>query len=197
MSRSCGSSKPTATPLNGSVMKRGKTRRKLIEDTIIRQPTVKNLPRTASVAGGRDEKCAMMRQTTVKNLPRAAPAGGGKTKKCNLKENAGATTRETNVKTPSAGRHRGRGSRRKGENQHEMERWHNPQSREEGTRLVENVWERENKIACITKKIRQKHTVLFHGKSSQITLAASRLGAEEGVGRTEKRSEYELSLIHI
>ena len=65
--------------------------------------------------------------------------GGGKTMKGNLKEKTGATRRETNVKTPSASHHRGGGSRRKGENQHEIERWHNPQSREEGTRLVENV----------------------------------------------------------
>ena len=59
-------------------MKPGKTQRKVIEgneDTIIRQPTVKNLPRTTSVAGG------------------------GETKKGELKENAGATTRATNVKT--------------------------------------------------------------------------------------------------
>ena len=59
-------------------MKPGKTRRKVIEgnaDTIIRHPTVKNLPRTASVAGG------------------------GETNKGELKENAGATTRETKVNT--------------------------------------------------------------------------------------------------
>ena len=52
------------------------------------------------MAGGRDKKGAMIRQTTVKTLPRiASVAGGGETKKCKLKENAGATTRETNVKT--------------------------------------------------------------------------------------------------
>ena len=42
----------------------------------------------------------MIRQTIVKNLPRTASvAGGGETKKGELKENAGAMTRETNVKT--------------------------------------------------------------------------------------------------
>ena len=41
----------------------------------------------------------MNRQTTVKNLPRTAGvAGGGETKKGDLKENADAMTRETNVK---------------------------------------------------------------------------------------------------
>ena len=40
-----------------------------------------------------------MRQTTVKNFPRTASvAGGGETKIGELKENAGAMTRETNVK---------------------------------------------------------------------------------------------------
>ena len=104
MSRRCGSSKPTPVPLNGLAIKSGKTRRKVIEgnaDTIIRHPTVKNLPRTASVAGGGEtNKGAMIRQTTVKNLPRTASvAGGGETNKGELKENAGATTRETKVNT--------------------------------------------------------------------------------------------------
>ena len=42
----------------------------------------------------------MIRQTTVKNLRRTASvAGGGETKKGELKENAGAATRETKAKT--------------------------------------------------------------------------------------------------
>ena len=42
----------------------------------------------------------MIRQTTVKNLSRTASvAGKGETKKGELKENTGAMTRETNVKT--------------------------------------------------------------------------------------------------
>ena len=69
-----------------------KTRRKVVEgnaDTTIRQTTLKNLPRTASVARGRDEKDAMIRQTIVKNLPRkGSVAGGGEAKKGELKENA-------------------------------------------------------------------------------------------------------------
>ena len=59
MSRSCGSSKPTPTPPNDLAMKPGKTRKKIIAGnagTIIRQTTVKNLPRTACVAGVRDEE---------------------------------------------------------------------------------------------------------------------------------------------
>ena len=77
MNRRCGSSKPTPAPLNGLAMKPGKTRRNVIEgnaDTIIRQTTRQNLPRTASVARG------------------------GETKKSELKENTGAKTRETKFK---------------------------------------------------------------------------------------------------
>ena len=80
-----------------------------------------------------------------------------------------------------------RGSEAKGENQHEMERWHNLQSREggevpSGKRIAErkqsNVHHKENKT---------KHAVLCHRLSRQITLAAPRLGAEKGVGRTAKK----------
>ena len=70
-------------------MKPGKTRRKVIEgnaDTIIRQTTRQSLPRTASVAGGRDEKGAMARPTTVKTLPRiVGVAGGAEMKKGEMK----------------------------------------------------------------------------------------------------------------
>ena len=52
-------------------------------------------------------------------------AGRHETKKVELKENAGAPTRETNVKTLPQAIVVAVGARRKGENQHEMERWHN------------------------------------------------------------------------
>ena len=44
------------------------------------------------------------------------------------------------------------GGETKGENQHEMERWHNPQSREGGKCLAEITQQRENKRTYITKK---------------------------------------------
>ena len=67
--------------------------------TIIGKPPVKNLPRTASEAGGETK-----RRYGKANHRRNPPAyrqrgGGGETKKGELKENAGATTRATNVKT--------------------------------------------------------------------------------------------------
>ena len=74
----------------------------------------------------------MARPTTVKTLPRIVGVAGGETKKGELKENTGAKTRKTKVKTlPQATIMAGWGETR-GENQHKMERWHNPQSRERG-----------------------------------------------------------------
>ena len=112
-------------------------------DTIRRQTIRQNLPRTASVAGVRDEKGAMARPTTVKTHPRiVGVAGGGETKKGELKENTGAKTRKTKVKTlPQATIVAGAGET-KGETQHEMERWHNPQSREEGRCRAENAYQK-------------------------------------------------------
>ena len=101
MSRRCGSTIPTPTPLNVLAMKPGKTRRKIFEgNTIIRQSIVKNLPRTASVVGGAIQRRRYDKAPTVKNLPRTGGvAGGGDTKKDELKENESAMTRETDVKT--------------------------------------------------------------------------------------------------
>ena len=66
-----------------------------------------------------------------------------------------------------------------------MERWHNPHSREGGKCLAENEYIAEIKQNNVHHKEKKtKHTVLCHCASSQITLAAPRLGGEEGVGRT-------------
>ena len=70
-----------------------------------RQTTVKIVPRTVSVAGGRDEKKRAERE--------------------HRREDKGNQNQK-----PPAGYHRGGGGETKGENQHGMERWHNPQSRE-------------------------------------------------------------------
>ena len=166
-----------------------KNAKKAIEgnaDTIRRQSIRQNLPRTASVAGGRDEKGATARPTTAKTLPRiVGVTGGGKTKEDELKENTGAKTRETKVKTlPQATIVAGR-SETKGENQHKMKRWHNPQSHARGRYLADNTYQKR-KQNNMHHKEKTKQAVLCHYVSSQITLAAPRLGAEEGVGRTTK-----------
>ena len=82
-----------------------------------------------------------------------------------------------------------RGGRDKGKNQHEMERWHNPQFREGGRCLAENAYRKRKQNNVHHKGKKPKHTVLCHCVSSLITLAAPRLGAEEGVGRTTKKKK--------
>ena len=82
MNRRCGSSKPTPTPLNGlaTCMKPGKTRREVIEgnvDTIRRQTTRQNLPRTASVAGGARRKRRYGKTSHRQNPPAYRQRGGG------------------------------------------------------------------------------------------------------------------------
>ena len=59
-------------------------------------------------------------------------AGGGEMKQGELKENTGAKTRETNIKTLPQATIVAEGRDKKSENQHEVERWDNPQSREGG-----------------------------------------------------------------
>ena len=62
-------------------MKPGKARRKVIEgnaDTLIKQTTVKNLPRTVAVAGGaRRERRYDMANHCKEKLPRTASVAGG------------------------------------------------------------------------------------------------------------------------
>ena len=108
-------------------------------ETIRRQTIRQNLPRTASVAGGARRQGAMARPTTVISPAYRRRGGGGETKKDDLKENTGAKTRETKVKTLPQVTIVAGGGETKGENQHEMERWHNPQSREGGKCLAENA----------------------------------------------------------
>ena len=82
----------------------------------------------------------MARPTTVKILPRiVSVAGGGETKKGELKENTGASTRGTKVKSLPQATIVAGGRETKGENQHDIERWHNPQSRQGGKCLAENA----------------------------------------------------------
>ena len=104
MNRRCGSSKPTPTPLNGlATYEARKNAKKVIEvnaDTIRRQTIRQNLPRTASVAGGSRRKRRYSKTNHRQNPPAYRRRGGwGETKKGEMKENTGAKTRETEVKT--------------------------------------------------------------------------------------------------
>ena len=107
-------------------------------DTI--KPPVKTCHVPPAWRGERDEKGAMARPTTVKTLLRTVSvAAGGETKQGELKKNTGAKTRETKVKTLRQAAIVAGEGKTKGENQHEMERWHNPQPREVGKCLAENA----------------------------------------------------------
>ena len=66
-----------------------------------RQTTIREyLARIASVAEGETKKGLLQHQPPSKIIPRiVGVAGGGETKKDELKENTGAKTRETKVKT--------------------------------------------------------------------------------------------------
>ena len=57
--------------------------------------------------------------------------------------------------------------------------------------LAENAYQKRKQNNLHPKGKKTNHTVLCYCVSSQITLAAPRLGAEEGVGRTTKKNEQE------
>ena len=136
MNRRCGSLKPIPTHLNDVAMKPGKTRRQTIEgnaDTIIRQTTRQNLPRTASVAGGGETKKALWQDQPPSKPSRVSSAW--RVGRDEERRNEGEHRREdkgNRSQNPPAGYHRGGGGETRGENQHKMERWHHPQSREGG-----------------------------------------------------------------
>ena len=113
----------------------------------------------------------MARPTTVISPAYRRRGGGGETKKDDLKENTGAKTRETKVKTLPQVTIVAGGGETKGENQHEMERWHNPQSREGGRCLAENACQKRKQNNVHRKERKTKHTVLCRCEY-QITLAA-------------------------
>ena len=74
----------------------------------------------------------MARPTTVKPLPRIVGVAGGRDEETRIEGEHRREDKGKQSKKPSAGYHRGGRGEAKGENQHELERWHNPQSREGG-----------------------------------------------------------------
>ena len=86
MSRRCGSSKPTPTPLNGLALKPGKTRRKIIEgnaDTIIRQITHQKPAAYRQYGGGRDKKARRQDKPSKPSRVPSAWRGGARRRKAN------------------------------------------------------------------------------------------------------------------
>ena len=60
-----------------------------------------------------------------------------------------------------------------------------------GRCLAENAYQKRKQNNVHHKGKKTKHTVLCYCVSSPITLAAPRLGTEEGVGRTKIKNEHE------
>ena len=104
-----------------------------------------------------------------------------------VRDEQSAMARPTTVKTLPRIVSVAGGGETKGGNQREMERWHNPQSREGGEVPRQKRIAERKQIVVHHKEKYTKLTVLCHCVSSQITLVAPRLGAEEGVGRTKER----------
>ena len=145
------------------------------------------------MAGGARLQGAMARPTTVKILPRIVGVAGMVRRRTRIEVEHRREDKGNQSQNPPAGYHRGGGGETKGENQHEMERWHNRQSRE-GC-LAENAYQKRKQNNVHHKGKKTKHTVLCHCVSSQITLAAPMLGAEEGVSRTTKKNEHEKTTV--
>ena len=167
-----------------------KNAKKVIEgnaDTIRRQTIRQNLPRTASVAGGETKKALWQDQPPSKPSRVSSAWRGGRDEERRIEGQHRREDKENQSQNPPAGYHRGGGGETRGENQHKMERWHNPQSREGGRCLAENAYQKRKQNNVHHKGKKTKHTVLCYCVSSQLTLAAPRLGAEEGVGRTTKK----------
>ena len=143
MSRRCGSSKPIPTPLNGLAMKSGKTRTKVIEgkaDTVIMQPNVKNPPAYHQRGGGARQKRRYDTANDRQNPPANRQRGGwGRDEEMQIEGERRRYDKGNQRQNPPAGRHRGGGARRKAKANTKMERWRNPQSREGGKHLAENV----------------------------------------------------------
>jgi len=108
-----------------------KNAKKVIEgnaDTIRRQTIRQNLPRTASMA----KKALWQDQPPSKPSRVSSAWRGGRDEERRIEGQHRREDKENQSQNPPAGYHRGGGGETRGENQHKMERWHNPQSREGG-----------------------------------------------------------------
>ena len=122
-----------------------KNAKKVIEgnaDTIRRQTIRQNLPRTASVVGGETKKSLWQDQPPSKPSRASSAWRGGARRIRRIEVEHRREVKGNQSLNPPAGYHRGGGGGTKGENQHEMERWRNPQSREGGRCLAENAYQK-------------------------------------------------------
>ena len=172
-----------------------KNAKKVIEgnaDTIRRQTIRQNLPRTASVAGGARRKRRYGKTNHRQNPPAyRRRGGGGETKNGELKDNTGAKTRKTKVKTLPQATIVAGGARQEAKTNTKWKGGITHSPARGGRCLAENAYQKRKQNNLHHKGKKTKHTVLCYCVSSQLTLAAPRLGAEEGVGRTTKKNEHE------
>ena len=177
-----------------------KNAKKVIEgnaDTIRRQTIRQNLPRTASVAGGARRKKRNVKTNHRQNPPAYRRRGGGARRR---KANRRRTQARRQGKPKSKPSRRlpswrgGRDKRRKPTQNGKVAQPTVPRGGEVPSRKGISKGKKKNKAKKNNvhhKGKKAKHTVLCYCVSSHITLAAPRLGADEGVGRTTKKNELE------
>ena len=137
--------------------KNAKTRIEGNADTIRRQTTRQNLPRTASVAGGARRKRRYGRTNHRQNPPAYCQrGGGGRDEERRTEVELRHEDNGNQSQNPPAGYHRGGGARQEAKTN---TKWkggtiHSP-AKGRGAKLKTHL-KRENKTTCITKKRRQK-----------------------------------------
>ena len=168
-----------------------KNAKKVIEgnaDTIRRQTIRQNLPRTASVAGGGETKKSLWQDQPPSKPSRVSSAWRGRRdEEGRIEGQHRREDKENQSQNPPAGYHRGGGGdkRRKPTQNGKVAQ---PTVPGGGRCLAENAYQKRKQNNVHHKGNKTKHTVLCHCVRSQITLAAPRLGAEEGVGKTTKKT---------
>ena len=125
-------------------------------DTITRQTTRQNLPRTASVVGGARRKRRYGKTNRRQNPPAYRQRGrGGRDEEKRIEGEHRREDKENQSQNPPAGYHRGGGARQEAKTN---TKWkggtiHSP-ARGGGAKPKTHI-KRENKITCITKERRQ------------------------------------------
>ena len=130
----------------------------------------------------------MARPTTVKTLPRIVGVAGGGDEGRRIEGQHRREDKENQVKTLPLATIVAGGARQKAKTNTKWkgDTTHSPVRG--GRCLAENAYQKRKQNNVHHKGKKTKHTVLCYCVSSQLTLAAPRLGAEEGVGRTTKKT---------
>ena len=131
----------------------------------------------------------MLRRTTVKNLPRTASvAEGGGDEGRRIEEERRRYDKGNQRQIPPAGRHRGGGARRNGENEHQMGKVAQPTvPRGRGLPSLKPKIKREQNNTGNKENINKSTQACAALRViARVPWPAPRVGAEGGIGRTEK-----------